>query len=110
MKMTINLTNFHDAFHNANRADNFSYEGRELLFDYLVEAETDLGEEFELDVIALCCEFAEADYEEIADNYSIDLSEGEDDEEKILIVADYLSENTAVCGQTDSGSFVYAQF
>jgi hypothetical protein len=40
------------------RADQFSYQGLCALFDYL----DDIGSpEIELDVIALCCEFAEFD-------------------------------------------------
>jgi len=36
-----------------NRKTNFSYEGLEILFEYLEELEESTGEEIELDVIAL---------------------------------------------------------
>lgn len=55
MKQTVTKSAFIDAFHDMGRADNFSYEGLCALFDWLEE----LGEEYELDVIALCCEFSE---------------------------------------------------
>ena len=35
MKQTINQYDFADAFKKMNRADNFSYEGLKVLFNYL---------------------------------------------------------------------------
>lgn len=43
----------------SNRSENFSYEGLEALYNYLEQYEEDTGEEIELDIIALCCEFSE---------------------------------------------------
>ena len=57
MKQTITFTDFVQAFHNHNRFDNFGYDGLTALFDYLEALEADTGEELELDVIALCCDF-----------------------------------------------------
>ena len=54
-----------DAFQNMNREDNFTYTGLSALFDYLEECEDSTGEELELDVIALCCDFTE--YEDLAE-------------------------------------------
>lgn len=59
MKQSVNLYAFREAFKNCNRSDNFSYEGLEALFEYLEELEQDLDEEFELDVISLCCAYSE---------------------------------------------------
>lgn len=61
MKQTVNVYDFRDAFQACNRADNFSYEGLTALFDYLEQYEEGTGEEYELDVIALCCDFTEWD-------------------------------------------------
>ena len=58
MKMTITETMFKDAFVKAGRKDQFSYEGLTALFGYIEELE-EYGEELELDVIALCCDFSE---------------------------------------------------
>ena len=58
MKTTVNIHSFHRAFEKT-RPSQFSYAGRCELFQYLENMEEDLGEEFELDVIALCCEFTE---------------------------------------------------
>jgi len=59
MKQTINFSQFIDAFRDHNRLDNFTYDGLKALFDYLEQLEDDCGTDFELDVIALCCEFSE---------------------------------------------------
>ena len=65
MYQTITNNTFHDAFHTAGRGDQFSYEGRNALFDYLEEYEGSTGEKVEVDVVALCCEFTE--YADIAE-------------------------------------------
>lgn len=59
MKQTNNFNKFNDAFINFNRKDNFSYDGLKALFSYLEQYEDDTGEELELDVIALCCDYHE---------------------------------------------------
>ena len=109
MKTTITLDMFRKAFADMNRANNFSYEALEILFDYLEELEQDTGEEYELDVIAICCDYSEDTFEGIADNYDIDISECEDEEEIREAVEDYLSDNTALVGTTDTTA-VYLNF
>ena len=59
MKQTVNSSDFVDAFRTHNRMDQFSYEGLKALFEYLERYEEDTGEETELDVIAICCDFSE---------------------------------------------------
>lgn len=108
MKTTVTRYDFERAFADYNRQDNFTYEGLGLLFDYLEEYEQNSGQEIELDVIALCCEYAEEDAHIIARDYKIDL-EGMDDDEILEAVRDYLEDNTTVVGETSSG-FVYACF
>ena len=57
MYQTINFCQFCDAFD--IRKENFTYEGKRALFDYLERLEEDQDEDIELDIIALCCEFSE---------------------------------------------------
>jgi len=61
MKQSINEYQFRDAFHKMGRGEQFSYDGLTALYDYLEQLGDDIGEEIELDVIALCCEYAEYD-------------------------------------------------
>jgi hypothetical protein len=114
MKTTVNKYDFERAFADADRKENFSYEALGLLFDYFEQYEEDTGEEIELDVIAICCEFYEEPVAYIASNYSIDLTDddGDDtltDDEKAAIVREYLQDNTNLIGETATG-FVYAGF
>lgn len=55
----INLYDFVDAFRSMGRENQFTYEGLEALFNYLENLEEETGMEMELDVIDLCCNFAE---------------------------------------------------
>ena len=92
MKQTIGLSQFQNAF-DAIRPNNFSYEGLEQLFDYFESYEADTGEEIELDVIAICCEYEESTFEDIAKAYNLD--ENED-------ILEFLAMNTSVIGHTDT--------
>lgn len=70
MKSTVNFSQFCDSFSETYR-NNFTYEGKRALFDYLEEYEESTGEEIELDPIALCCEFTQYDdLAELQANYS----------------------------------------
>ena len=100
MKQTINEYQFRDAFM-AMRPDNFSYEGLTALFDWFEQYEEDTGEEIELDVIAICCDFAESTPAEIRQNYSID--EGID-------LIEYLQERTTVIEIDGSDNLIYLAF
>jgi len=94
---------FRDQFHRAGRASQFSYEALGLLFDYL----NDCGSDVELDVVGICCEFAEDTPESIAEQYNIEL---EDDGNELNNVLDSLGDMTSLVGVTSSGSIVYRQF
>ena len=103
MKQTIdNARQFQDAFHHAGRADNFSYEGMGLLFDYLEECDPDM----ELDVVAICCDYSEDSPQDIVESYGI---ESDDDEmEPSEAATAYLESNSTIVGITSTGSIVYA--
>ena len=105
MKTTITFSAFCNAFRDMGRNDNFSYAGKRALFDYIEEVAPD----YELDVIALCCEYNEQDLDGIISDYSIDVSEAVDDDEKADIVGEYLQGNTCLVARIDT-DFVYAAF
>jgi hypothetical protein len=110
MKTTISVYDFRDAFHKAGRGKQFSYEGLQVLFDYIEEVEDSCGEEFELDVIGLCCDFAESDWESIAADYSVEIDEIENEEEQRAQLLDYLADQGVLIGETKNGGIVYRQF
>jgi len=57
-----------------DRGDNFSIQGLDALYDYLEELYSyNLGEEYHLDVIELCCTYTEYDsLEQFNDEYGKD--------------------------------------
>ena len=87
MKTTINEYQFEQAFRDAGRGDNFSYDGLRALFEYIEELEEDTGEETELDVIGLCCEFTEyEDIEEFQNAYGAEYEDIDDIEHHTLVI------------------------
>ena len=60
MKQTVTERTFKDAF-KAIRPNNFSWAGLGAMWNYFEQYEADCGEEKELDVIAICCDWAEYD-------------------------------------------------
>jgi hypothetical protein len=100
-----NSSQFRDAFHHANRANQFSYEALGIVFDYL----NDCGSDVEMDVVAICCEFAEDTPKSIAESFDVDIADLEEDEAKQHVM-NFLCDNTSVVGETSSGAFVYVQF
>ena len=111
MKTSVNFSQFCDAFRDMGRAGQFSYEAKRALFEFIEEMDDQCGTETELDVIALCCEYAESSIEDLISDYSIDVTEAEGDEDEIhSLVSEYLNDHTMVVSSLDDGSFVYAQF
>jgi len=102
MIQTINVSAFRDAFRACGRHNQFSYEGLGALFDYLEEVDPD----FDLDVIALCCNYSEDTAEDIAKNYGIEVNSLDELQDAVRA---YLEENTSIVAETPSG-FLYAQF
>jgi len=108
MIQTIGFSQFCDAFNHAGRKDQFSYQAKRVLFDYLDET-GEGNDEYDLDVIALCCEYSESTVQDVASDYSIDIDGNTHDEARGLVM-EYLDEQTTVCGTTADGAIVYAQF
>jgi len=108
MKTTVSVYDFHQAFKEL-RPTNFTYAGLNILYDYFEEYERDTGEELEMDVIAICCDFTEDTWQNIAFSYDIDLTGAELGGEKYEIVKEYLEDQGALMGEVDGG-FVHRDF
>ena len=78
MKITVTVTEqiFLDEFRNSSRANEFSREALVAIFSYITEAEGDVpadeGSDIELDIIQICCDYAEVenDDEDEMENYA----------------------------------------
>ena len=76
MYTTINKSQFRDAFHNMGRGDQFSYDALGVLYDFYDEEEN-----FDLDVIGICCDWCEYDsFQELKEAYSNILEDIDDDD------------------------------
>jgi len=99
MKQSVNEYQFRDAFHKMGRGKQFSYDGLTALYDYLEQLGDDIGEEIELDVIALCCKYAEYDsLVEFREDYGEDYNTMEDIEYHTTVI------------MIDDESFIIRQF
>ena len=86
MIQTINEFQFQDAFKSI-RPNNFSYDGLKALYDYLEQLGEDIGEEIELDVIGLCCEYSEyEDLKDFQEDYSGEYESIEDIERETQVI------------------------
>ena len=103
MIQTLRLSDFTNAFRNSDRADQFSYEALELIFEYIEDYERDTGEKVEFDMIGLSCEWAEEDAATLAQYYDFDSAELDDG-------AEAMRDATQVAGVTSKGTVVYVQF
>ena len=98
MKQSVNEYDFLKAFKEC-RPNNFSRAGLFALYDYLEQLEDDIGEEIELDVIALCCEYAEYDsLAEFREDYGEDYNTMQDIEYHTTVI------------MIDDESFIIQQF
>lgn len=88
MKQTINKSDFINAFRLAGRSDQFSRDGLNTLFKYLEQYEQDTGEELELDVIGLCCNYVESSIEDALKEHGLDSLDDLKDNTLVLEVDD----------------------
>jgi len=86
MKQSVNFTDFTKAFHDHGRGTQFTYEGLKALFEHLEDYEDDTGEEIELDVIALCCDYVEYDNLEAIQEDYIDIEDMADLEDATYVI------------------------
>ena len=101
MKTSVNFYDFDRAFEVVGRKDQFTYAGKRAMFEYLEELEDGTGEEIELDVIALCCEYVE--YDNLAEFH------GEYDKEEYPDL-ETLRDHTQVIEIEEDGAFIIAAF
>ena len=87
MKRAITKCQFMDAFRDMGRGEQFSYDGLSTLYDWLEDFSEDTGEEYSLDVVALCCEFTEYEnLEEFQGDYGDEYKTMEDIEDNTMVI------------------------
>jgi len=127
IKQTINFSHFCDAFWDTYK-NNFSYNGKKALFDYLEEYSESVWEDVDLDTVALCCDYTEydtaweameayqsedmpvVDLQEYSDTHNgegMDLVEIQEEQEKMAL--EWLQERTIVI-EVEGGGVIIANF
>lgn len=78
---TIDFNSFQRAFINAGRESQFTHTGLQMLFNYIEELSNDTGQDIELDVIALCCQYSELSLDEVNEEFDLDLDHDDQPQE-----------------------------
>jgi hypothetical protein len=104
MYQTIDQAGFRQAFKASGRENQFTSAALDLLFNYFTDLDQDCGESFELDVIAICCDFVECTLEEFDSNYQLF-----ERHESLEDLAEDLADETQVVGTTDD-TIIFQQF
>ena len=94
----VTQDDFINAFKKAGR-DYYSYEGYKALYEYLTDLSEDLGQPYELDVIAICCDFTEYLSLECVQSVYCDIGS-----------VDHLKEHTTVLALPNNEGFVIAAY
>ena len=107
---TVNFSDFCDAFRACGRNENFSYQGKRVLFDMLEDISGDTDVPYELDVVALCCEFCELSLDEFIDYYRIDVSDCDDEDARRECAIEYLEMNAGWVQWLDNNRVIFQEF
>ena len=100
MIQSVTFCEFCDTFRDGNRNNQFSYDGKKALYEYLEQYEEDTGEQVEFDMIALCCEYTEyEDLKEFQSDYGNEYESLED-----------IRDHTQVIEIENSDGFIIQQF
>ena len=103
---TISETKFMDAFYNAGRGNQFSYDALECLYQYYDELNINGGEPWELDVIEVCSSWTESTPENFIKNNGIELEEGQSIHD--IVTSKLLS--STIFFELDNGSFLFLNY
>ena len=97
MKETLTAGQVADRLYADRENAGWSYAGARALADYLEELESDTGEEMELDVVAIRCDFSECESaSEAALSYGWNDDENDEDDDKEAAALEYLRDHTQV--------------
>ena len=86
MKLALNIE---QAMHqiSRDRLSQFGYDGWRALFEYMEALEDAIGEEIELDIIALCCDYIRFDgVEDYNEQYGTSYTSTDDIEEAVVFL------------------------
>jgi hypothetical protein len=109
MKYTLSKFDFIDGMQSEPN-NPFSYNGLEIIWDFLNEYEQDASEEIEFDPVSFRCDFCEQTVKEIIYDYKLVVDNKLTDVEQQDFVLDYLHQKTTILGVTQEGTIVFQNF
>ena len=89
---TLNTNDFITLFDEFDRSENFSRRARHVLFEYLDNLSDDIGD-IQVDIIAICCDWAEYSEDELLSEYGHMVEEEDTSAEEL---AELLQDATTV--------------
>lgn len=102
-----------------DRGENFGYNGWRAIGDYLEQLSIDTGEDLEVDIIAICCDYncvnSIEEFLQEFPGFIADIGEDEtdfsewDEQEKYNAISEYLSDNAA-CVACEDGLIIWQAF
>lgn len=107
---TVDFSDFRQAFYTYNRQDNFSSAAQQELFEMLEDLSEQTGEDWELDVIAICCDYQELSVEDFVREYSVDVDDEECSKEWAEAVESYLQDNAGWYTFVDDETVLFQVF
>lgn len=100
---TLQASDLYNLACKMGRGKQFGYDGWLAIGDYLEQLSDDIGENIEVDIVGICCEYSMSEdvndwWKECGVYSDIDSEEWEemDDKEKLEAIENYLQENTSV--------------
>lgn len=87
MYIKVTRNDFSRAFTDSLYANKFSCHALDALFDYFQDVESDQGEEFELDVTAIACEWSELTLAEALNSYGLESLDELQDQTHVIVIS-----------------------
>lgn len=114
---TVNANDLYRMACKMNRGNNFGPDGWRAIGDYLESLSDDLGEDIEIDILGICCEYSMANSaDEFADMYDefmdeVDPEEWDEmtEEDKLVEIENFLQERTSVVS-CEEGLIIWQAF
>lgn len=80
---TVNFNDMFESFNKMGRGEQFTYDALKALFEYYDALSDDIGENIELDVIAICCEWSEYELSEYNREHGTEFESWDDAQEAL---------------------------
>lgn len=100
---TVTNSTFHDRLH-----EQFSYEARDYLYEYLEDLSVDLGQDIEFDPVGIRCQYQEIEKEDIIKYFNDQYSYIDEKTFKSVDeVVEWLQDRTSLVAVLENGNLLF---